>query len=397
MKSILYLIATSLVGQMVALLCTPILSRLYSVSDFGLLGIAVSIGGVVGIALSSKSEMLMLRGDESEIERLYSNSVNLSFFLFVLSLLIVAFLSIFKLINLALAVMIVGGALGTALFSSTRVYLNVKSQYGVSGGLNALRGTGQPVLQMLLSWFSGGLVLGWSLSFIVTVKYVLRRKKIKIQQSVRDVLSEARVLVKILISALMSEASVGFLIISSGFMYSAESAGFIAMVYRVLGFPVMLVSRALSDYMLPKYKGFYNGTIEMRLLFLPLALAFMAAISIVGLFLISNEYWFTWVLGDEWAGISTYFVILAPFFSIRLISIVLSPLFIVFKKENYYLAFSAIILIGFLVMALYSYLNGSIKIIEYVGMVALYGSACYLLYIGLALGLFFYHGRKVGK
>ena len=79
MRSIIYLMMTSLIGQVAALAFTPLLSRIYSVSEFGMLGLAVSIGGMAGIILSAKSEMLMLREESEDVNQYYSDSVNFCF------------------------------------------------------------------------------------------------------------------------------------------------------------------------------------------------------------------------------------------------------------------------------------------------------------------------------
>lgn len=397
MRSIIYLMMTSLIGQVAALAFTPLLSRIYSVSEFGMLGLAVSIGGMAGIILSAKSEMLMLREESEDVNQYYSDSVNFCFLMSGFGLVVVFAISLLELAEVYLSLMVLFGALGTAIFSVTRVYLNVKSQFRKSGAINAARGACQPVIQILLSDITFGLVAGWAVSFYVVLMFVARKARRTIFQSIKAIFSKVSIVSKIFVSALISEFTVGFIIISCMILYSSQMSGYVVMVYRVLGFPVMIISRAIADYMLPKYKGYYLGRNSLAEMFLPFSFALTAALLIVAVFSFVPQHWYTLFLGEGWEGVSTFFIVLAPFFAVRLLSIIASPIYLVFHKEGLYLLFSVVLLVGFLTIAIWFYIDSDREMYEYIKSIVIYGALCYTLYVagGVALLVKKLKGRKI--
>ena len=168
------------------------------------------------------------------------------------------------------------------------------------------------------------------------------------------------------------------------------------MVYRVLGFPVMIISRAIADYMLPKYKGYYLGRNSLAEMFLPFSFALTAALLIVAVFSFVPQHWYTLFLGEGWEGVSTFFIVLAPFFAVRLLSIIASPIYLVFHKEGLYLLFSVVLLVGFLTIAIWFYIDSDREMYEYIKSIVIYGALCYTLYVagGVALLVKKLKGRK---
>ena len=71
LRNLLVLVSGSMLAQLIGIVASPILSRLYSPADFGVIGVIMGVVGLVSVLGSLKYEMaLVVESDDSKAERL---------------------------------------------------------------------------------------------------------------------------------------------------------------------------------------------------------------------------------------------------------------------------------------------------------------------------------------
>ena len=183
-KGIFIIASGSIIGQLIGIITTPILTRLYSPSDFGVLGLFSSTLAVISLAGGLGYDLaLPLPKDDEDAANLFV------FFLFLLSVtslcfLIIIFLfgdiilSFFHIDQLkTYVVLLVIGFFGVSLYGALTYWVTRRRDYTRITHTRIYQSSGGSVTKILLGLFSVGpigLVIGYLLSQILGIGTLLR-------------------------------------------------------------------------------------------------------------------------------------------------------------------------------------------------------------------------------
>jgi O-antigen/teichoic acid export membrane protein len=268
-KSILILVTGAGASQVITLLATPLLTRIYSPSNFGEFALFLSVISIFSpIVTGTYEQAVAWAKDQKEVEKLVLLSIIISFiscFLFALITLI-AFAG-FKDVMFAIGGMELLFAIPLTVFATA--ILNVGLQWCIYLGEYIRISIGrilQSVVTLTLQIFFGymsfglfGLLYGLIIGTIISILCLINGKAAPVKEVVKcfkDKFIELRVLARTKINyprfmipgQLFNTLSSSIPVFILGFLYSTEVAGSYALAVRVLAVPMVLLGNPVGDF-----------------------------------------------------------------------------------------------------------------------------------------------------
>jgi O-antigen/teichoic acid export membrane protein len=358
----LILIGGTVIAQIITITAYPILSRLYTPSDFGLLAVVASITAILSVIASGKYESMIMVADTKKI------ATDLVWLVLIISLI---FLSITQIIfyfssDLISRLFEMPLLKNWILFSPPTAFLIILfatcNEWFLKGGffkslsinkiINSTSTATFKILSNFFGYLGGGLIvgefLGRATTSIFCIKSVFKKdNNFFIFPSYNKLISLAKDFIRvpktILPAQLFNTVGGQIPVLFLALVYNSEQIGYFSMALSVLVLPTFLISIAIRDIfreravILFKQKGncliFYQKTVLI-----------MAAISALGFslfYLIAVEL-FSFVLGEEWATAGEYSKILIPIVAVSFVSEVVSPMFIISDKLKMLLKWQAL-------------------------------------------------------
>lgn len=356
--------SATLAGQIIGIIVTPFLSRLYSPSDFGMFQLFFSIAGIVGVfsCFSYASTIQLPKKDEDA-----ANIVVLCIFLiFVTSFFAAIFFFIFsgnieQLLNapgfsnyipLLPFALIISGIAGVLIS-----WLSRRDEFGTIAQGNffsSVTGKGVSLGSGIISASPFGLIIG-TITNDATIVVVLLRKAIsdfhffqKVSyKRIKQLALRYKKFPQYQVGAdLAGTASVAIVPVALAIFFTPVIIGYYAMAYMVLRLPTKLLGSALYQVFYQKACAEKNitgsiknivGIIHARLI--------SAGIFVCLIFMIFGQELFTFALGTQWAIAGVYAQIIAPWMFVAFISIPLLTIFYVLEKQVADLWFSVLQLV----------------------------------------------------
>lgn len=331
-KNIFVLISGTGISQAIPIAISPILTRIYSPKDFGLLGLYISICSMFGIIVSLRYDAAIIQSDnDGEAKQLVIVSFISSLFFCLLLFLIILFFNerIATLLNnndirywlfsVPLSVFLV-----SALYIIT-FWLNKKKRF-LDMSVNRVINKSTDSAVSLLSGFIGlirqGLLLGYILGQFVMItllfKKILKDNFIFNKKRARLVIRKYKEYPRFFLpSTILSEISSNVFLILMSVFYGSVFTGFYALVFRVTYLPLGLVGNSIGEVYRQKANEHYLEFGNCKALFIKTfkTLFVIGLMPFLVLFFFS-EYLFVFVFGPEWkiAGeIAKYFSFLIFF------------------------------------------------------------------------------------
>ncbi len=347
------LLGANIFAQAVALMVYPILTRMYSPSDFGLFNLFLSIGGVIVIFTTAEYQnAIVLPKDEKKATSCFHAGFLINIFVSVLCLLSVIFskqiADVFDAPSLANWYWLMPFyvlSLGTwnllnYWYTRNKKFNNV-SAYQVSQNIIS---SGSKIGFGALGWLSGGLIISSVLAPIVSIAISLKsawKKNITPllvfdKQSVRQTAYEYRNFPKYsLPRAIINNISGNLPILLLSPFFSLTEIGFFGMAFTLAFRPINMVTTSLYQVFFQRtaervqngqhIKPFFRKYIRNTLLILIPCFALLYFIL----------PWFaSWFLGDAWCETSTYIRMMLPWL---LMSCMVAPICFlsdVFQKQR---------------------------------------------------------------
>ncbi|WP_395051192.1 lipopolysaccharide biosynthesis protein [Flavobacterium sp.] len=331
-KNIFVLISGTGISQAIPIAISPILTRIYSPKDFGLLGLYISICSMFGIIVSLRYDAAIIQSDnDGEAKQLVVVSFISSLFFCLLLFLIILFFNerIATLLNnndirywlfsVPLSVFLV-----SALYIIT-FWLNKKKRF-LDMSVNRVINKSTDSAVSLSSGFIGlirqGLLLGYILGQFVMItllfKKILKDNFIFNKKRARLVIRKYKEYPRFFLpSTILSEISSNVFLILMSVFYGSVFTGFYALVFRVTYLPLGLVGNSIGEVYRQKANEHYLEFGNCKALFIKTfkTLFVIGLMPFLVLFFFS-EYLFVFVFGPEWktAGeIAKYFSFLIFF------------------------------------------------------------------------------------
>ncbi|HDC8403100.1 TPA: type 8 capsular polysaccharide synthesis protein Cap8K [Staphylococcus aureus] len=351
------MILSSGIAQVILIITTPIITRLYSPAEFGEFTIFSNIAMILIPIINARYDLLIVNAKNDRSANILSQISFLISLLILLILIPIFAISAWLYPNFILDFIFI--IIMLFLVSLTNIftnYLNKERKYKVLSLINVFRAGSMALLQIifgLLSLGSLGLIIGFSLSYItgITLEYKTFKKHFNIVRNKEETkalfLENKNQLVYSTPSILLNSLSFSVVVFFIGILYTNTEVGIYGMAIRVLGIPVTIISLGLSKIFMQQANDYYieRGNFRNLLLKFSSTLVIVSIILYVPLYLFSEEL-VNILLGHSWVDAITVIKIVIPLFVIRLIVSTVSLSVIVLQKQQLELILQALFLIG---------------------------------------------------
>ncbi|HCU6991144.1 TPA: type 8 capsular polysaccharide synthesis protein Cap8K [Staphylococcus aureus] len=351
------MILSSGIAQVILIITTPIITRLYSPTEFGEFTIFSNIAMILIPIINARYDLLIVNTKNDRSANILSQISFLISLLILLILIPIFAISAWLYPNFILDFIFI--IIMLFLVSLTNIftnYLNKERKYKVLSLINVFRAGSMALLQIifgLLALGSLGLIIGFSLSYIagITLGYKTFKKHFNIVRDKEETkalfLENKNQLVYSTPSILLNSLSFSVVVFFIGILYTNKEVGIYGMAIRVLGIPVTIISLGLSKIFMQQANDYYieYGNFRNLLLKFSSILVIVSIILYVPLYLFSEEL-VNILLGHSWVDAITVIKIVIPLFVIRLIVSTVSLSVIVLQKQQLELILQALFLIG---------------------------------------------------
>jgi O-antigen/teichoic acid export membrane protein len=377
-KNVLTLVSGTSVAQLIPVLISPILTRLYSPEDFGLLALIVSISTIFGSLVSLKYELAIVLPKENK-KALHITLVSL-IFSFVFSVILLFVFIIFKgaiselfnnkylnewLVILPLIIFLISA------YNSLRFYSLRNNNFKIIAKSTILKSVFLGFTQLSLGYFkviNFGLIIGYLVSNLVSNLAIFNffKKDFLKEKSFNGFIPKSKKLIsryidfpKYTLPSVMSNnisLHLNNFFISSAF--SQSILGFYSLVFKSLSMPLALIGNAIGDVYFKKAdderKQYGNALKAFKKSFSALLLISLL-IFIPSYFFI--EHIFAFVFGKDWVEAGKYAKILLPLIAVRLIVSPLSKTCTVFEKQKLAFIWQITLLLFNSLICIFAYAN----------------------------------------
>lgn len=353
-KNVATLVAGTGLAQLIGILVSPVLTRLYTPTDFGTLALYLSLISVLGVIATGRYEMaIMLPTEDSEPEvgKLLGVIATITIIVSILSLMAVVFFNhdIADLLgNTAISSWLYFVPLGLFLNSiyQSFYYLLIRGKSFKRLATNRIvHSSTNSSFQLVLGVLKvGGIGMLFSniLSYFFTSLLITRDRYVrgtleKIEFSdIRLVAKKHKQFPLYDVPAVMVNLIANqFPIIALGKVFSLATVGFYSLTFRVLTAPLNLLSNSILDVFKQKATEDYNtyGTCRKIFMNTTKALVLLAAppFLILGLF---APKLFVFFFGAEWLQAGVFAQLLAPMLFFKFIVSPLTYVFIIYRKQK---------------------------------------------------------------
>ncbi len=333
MGNVIALLTGNLLGQTLLFISTPLITRLYTPGDFGLMAIVASITSVLSVLACMRYQHAIVLPKTAEQARdIIQLSWLISIFVFVILLLVIGSFRdwIEVLLNAKhLATLLWFVPLGV-LFTGWRDILSFWNTRGKRFSLLALShvvasccSIGVKLIPVLLLhpraiWLVMGNTIAFVAAFCILLskmdskfhRLILKIDYKKLIKTARDYKKFPRYSVP---TGLMNSLSQNLPVLMLGYFFSAKEVGYYGLANAVLRKPIQLISTSIGKVFLQRsaHDQAHSKPIRPMLIKTTLGLAAVGAIPFMILF-VWGEIIFSWVFGLEWKAAGYYCELLAP-------------------------------------------------------------------------------------
>lgn len=349
LKSVATLFTGTTIAQLIPLIISPILTRIYSPAEFGILAIFVALASIIGVVASGRYEFAVMQASsENEAKNLVVLSfivtiiTSISLLIVILILDNVGFFSFFdESIRFWLYFVPVSVA-SLGVFQTLNYWFNRNKNYKTIAAAKIIQSAINVFTSLSLFFVAVvpafGLVFAHILAQIATSLFLLRKtgfNKSDFQVHHADLIYSAKLFYRFpLISApgaLLNTLAIQVPVIYVSKFYDLVSAGYFNFVYRIIGGPLSLLSAAISQVFLQRITSGDPSKLYKNVLIAASTLS-VVCLPIVIVIFIWGGVIFGFIFGDEWRVAGEFAKILIFSIAIRF---VVSPLSMVVAVERY--------------------------------------------------------------
>jgi O-antigen/teichoic acid export membrane protein len=353
-RNVITLMAGTGMAQIIPLLISPMLTRLYTPEDFGMFAFYLAVVSIAAVPVTGRYELaIVLPKNDRNAIHIVALSLGLSFCVSFLMLLLIYFFDqeIVNLLNLPeldmwiycvpLSTMLIG------MYMSLNYWSNRKGHYRcLAISRVAQTGFGSVAQLSLAYFFAGpvGLVCGQLIGQFLAILLLLYSTHKENRKQYRSLnWSRAAGLARkyknfprIMVAGHALNAASGQMpLIILNTVFGAATAGFYTLVQRVLSMPMTLIASAIGDVFRQEASKKYASDGNCREVYVNSfkRLLIIAIVPFISLFSITPML-FTIIFGEPWRVAGEYAQILAPMFFMQFITSPLSPMFIIGQKQK---------------------------------------------------------------
>ena len=294
-----------LAGAIMTFIALPVLTRLYSVADFGAYGIALAIVSVLSTVANLRLDQALLVAEEQDKKSLMFEGAVFSTGIAIISGIVISFI-----LNIEMAGAVVTGVLANTLIQSLYNYKFSTHQEYFCAGLNIFRSVIVVAVQLSLPLaMQISLVNSYNVSSIIVIVavliYLLKHQLYQVSwqafKNYKDFIYANTP------HALLNSVSHNLPYYVVSHFVGVQAMGFYAIVERTLRVPINLISQTLRQFFIRKFKSTDSNQHALK----ASVLLSLVSLPLFAIFFVLPESLYLWIFGSEWVGISTYFQILA--------------------------------------------------------------------------------------
>ncbi len=364
-KNVLTLLTGTTIAQAIPIAISPILTRIYTPDDFGILILFTAISSIFASISNGRYELaIMLPKKEEEAINIFALGFIINSILSLSLLIIVIVFNTFftKLLNndsisiwlylIPLSVFIIG------LFNILVHFNNRLKSYKNMATASVIKSIVLAVIQISVGLFKGGVsglisgqIISQAIENIQLFKDTLKNKKLLPHVNRLKIIALAKKYINFpkyslwgILANSLSHHLTKILIPS---LFSLATLGLYSLVQRVLGLPSALIGESIGKVYFQeasKEKQMTGKALKtFKSTFLKLLLI---AIPSFGLIFFVSKDLFAFVFGEEWRIAGVYAQITTPFFFVKFISSSLSGTLTVFEKQKSELVINLLLISG---------------------------------------------------
>ena len=294
-----------LAGAIMTFIALPVLTRLYSVADFGAYGIALAIVSVLSTVANLRLDQALLVAEEQDKKSLIFEGAVFSTGIAILSGIVISVI-----LNVEMAGAVATGVLANTLLQSVYSYQFAAHKEYFCAGLNIFRSAIVVAVQLSLPFVMQiSLVNSYNVSSILMIVamllYILKYQLYQVSwhafKNYQDFIYANTP------HALLNSFSHNLPYYVVSHFVGVQAMGFYAIVERTLRVPINLISQTLRQFFIRKFKITDSNKNALK----ASLLLSLVSLPLFAIFFILPESVYLWIFGSEWVGISTYFQILA--------------------------------------------------------------------------------------
>lgn len=319
--NVLTTMSGAVLSQLIPIIIIPVLTRLYTPSDFGVFSLYVALATICSVIATARYEIaIMLPKEDFEAINLAVLSV------FISGIMSLFFLTVIYLFHQKLIIFLGNPQINawlylipvsvffTGVFQTLNFWCNRKKQFSRVAIAKIYQGCSLSGFQLALSTNKTtylGLISGYILGLITATIYLF---KVVWKEDCRllNHVSKTRIITNLfkyknfpiysLWGALFDSAAVQMPIFMLSKFYSSEFTGIFSLTFRTLNLPMVLVAASISQVLFQKITHLNNTEPEILYKLIIKSFLILFGISLPFLFIIF--FWgsalFTLVFGQEW-------------------------------------------------------------------------------------------------
>jgi len=363
-KNVLTLVSGTAIAQAIPILISPILTRLYSPSDFGLIALYLAIVNIFVIIATGRYNLaIMLPEDEKEASDLKYLSIYINLVVSIILLLVVL---IFNdqittiLDNEDISVWLYFIPLSVflrALYQIYEYYENRSKHYKAISFANVSQSLGTSITRAGMGFMhlgSFGMIASSILGALtggLHIRYLSRKNIVSFPKpSLHSLKLVAKRFKKFPLFTMPSNGlntlSVQIPVILLTRFFNAGIVGFYSFSHRMLSMPMFIIGRSFAQVYFQKASTLKYKKKELAdftySVYKKLLIIGIMPMSIIGVW---GDYIFSFVFGDEWVIAGVYSQFLSIWFLFNFISSPLSQIFSVLEKQQKSLVVNSILLV----------------------------------------------------
>lgn len=359
--NVLTLMTGTAIAQAIPIAISPILTRIYSPDDFGVLGLYMAIVSIIAVAAAGRYEMaIMLPKKDEDALNIVALSVIITFFVSLLVLLLVIifqnsliylFVRKFQNVTVSEIRFLLYIIPVSIFFISLYQIFNYWSTRQKTFKRNATAKVSQSVMYSasalglkMITKGSAGLVIG-NLSGYITAAMVLTLKILRNLKNYLPFINKASIkenarkykafpIVNAPPAVLSSMQTHGILFITAYF-FSSFVVGCYSFVVRIMHIPIELIGSSMYQVFYQKASTLYNNNENIQPVVKKLYIrSFLIGLPIFGAILIGAPTVFAFVFGEEWRYAGELGQIITPWLFLNFIASPISSLPLITNNQK---------------------------------------------------------------
>jgi O-antigen/teichoic acid export membrane protein len=370
------------VAQLIPILVSPILTRIYSPADFGAFALFIAVSGTVAVAVTGRYELaILLPKQDRDAIHVFGLAVLLSVIISVILLVLIAIFHrpiVGLLGGVESATWLYWTPLSTLLIGvgqSLYYWSNRKGNYSHISFSRALQSGGASGIQVGAGFLGSGfqgLLGGQVAGQVMAIGMLAPKMWLEERHNIRE-LNAKRIFVlgykfsrfpKYLIAAHVFNASAAQIpnVLING-LFSAANAGVFFLTQRVLGAPMNLVACAIGDVFRQEASYAYARQGNCTTIYLKTLkrLVLVSIIPFIALYFFAPIL-FAWAFGEQWRLSGSYAQILVPMLFLQFVTTPLSSMFIIAQKQQHDLIWQICLLVLVSMAFWNGYLHSSVEV-----------------------------------